>query len=321
MTKNLSSLLEEREKLRKKNLFGKADRIREKVEKEGYRLSDTKKGPKIEKVTSKFKKKVGNYIVLFGSGEISPVGRRIHEFVFKKLVPPVNVVIIDTPAGFQPNVNIVALEIKDFIEKHLKNFKPQVTILNARDKEGKYSVNRENICKELKEADYIFTGPGSPTYALNLFKDSRLYYCLKEKISDTVLSFASAATIALGRYTLPVYEIYKVGTYLYWEKGLDFFSSLGLPISIVPHWNNNEGGKKLDTSRCFMGLRRFEKLLGLLPKEEILVGIDEQTALVINLNSKKGLVLGKGKVTILKDRKVTLEIASGNHFDWSSIPI
>jgi hypothetical protein len=67
------------------------------------------------------------------------------------------------------------------------------------------------------------------------------------------LAFASAASIAVGRYALPVYEIYKVGADLHWVDGLDLFRVFGWELAIVPHWNNREGGDDLDTSRCFMG--------------------------------------------------------------------
>jgi hypothetical protein len=30
-------------------------------------------------------------------------------------------------------------------------------------------------------------------------------------------------------------------------------------LSFIPHWNNAEGGIDLDTSRCFVGLDRFNQ--------------------------------------------------------------
>ena len=37
-------------------------------------------------------------VALFGSGETSPAGRRVHEYVFERLGRPVEVAILDTPA-------------------------------------------------------------------------------------------------------------------------------------------------------------------------------------------------------------------------------
>ena len=57
---------------------------------------------------------------------------------------------------------------------------------------------------------------------------------------------ASAMALAVSTHTLPVYEIFKVGSELHWMPGLDLFKGIGLDLTIVPHWNNNEGGAKLD---------------------------------------------------------------------------
>jgi len=53
---------------------------------------------------------------------------------------------------------------------------------------------------------------------------------------------ASAAALTIGRFTLPVYEIYKVGQDIHWVDGLDILSQFGLHLVVVPHWNNAEGG-------------------------------------------------------------------------------
>jgi hypothetical protein len=69
----------------------------------------------------------------------------------------------------------------------------------------------------------------------------------------------------------------------------------------VPHWNNNEGGEKHDTSRCYMGQPRFAELMDQLPQETTVVGIDEHTALIIDPERGACRVLGAGGVTILRD--------------------
>ena len=100
---------------------------------------------------------------------------------------------------------------------------------------------------------------------------------------------------------LPVYEIYKAGLGLYWEKGLDLFSKYMEEATVIPHRNNREGGEKLDTSFCFMGKERFGRLVKLLPDGEKVTGIDEQTALIIDLKSKSRKVMGKGKTFKLNE--------------------
>jgi cysteinyl-tRNA synthetase len=52
LPEEIQNMLEEREKARKENNWEKADRIRDEIQKQGYRLEDSEKGPKIEKVNS-----------------------------------------------------------------------------------------------------------------------------------------------------------------------------------------------------------------------------------------------------------------------------
>jgi len=119
--------------------------------------------------------------------------------------------------------------------------------------------------------------------------------------TGTALVLASAATIAFGCQTMPVYEIFKAGMDLHWQPGLDFFRDYGLSLIIIPHWNNAEGGTELDTSRCFMGKDRFEELVGILQCEGTIVGIDEHTSLWVDLANSQAQVFGKGTVHIIRD--------------------
>jgi hypothetical protein len=74
--------------------------------------------------------------------------------------------------------------------------------------------------------------------------------------------FASAAACIVGNRTLPVYEVYKVGQAPRWLEGLDLVGAAGLPVAIVPHYDNAEGGTH-DTRFCYMGDRRlFGRHLG-----------------------------------------------------------
>ena len=98
----------------------------------------------------------------------------------------------------------------------------------------------------------------------------------------------------LSDVTLPVYEIYKVGAELAWTPGLNLFGNLGMDLAIVPHWNNNEGGAKLDTSHCYMGNDRFNELKSMLPDETVILAIDEHTACVVDLGREQARVHGNG---------------------------
>ena len=238
-------------------------------------------------------------IVLFGSGETSASGRAIHDRLMAELPRPVIVAILETPAGFQPNSEHVAREVGEFMTARLKNYQPEVRIVPARKKGSGFSPDDPHLLEPLLDANYVFLGPGSPTYAArNLEGTLALEYLLERHRAGAVLCFASAATLAVGAKVLPVYEIFKAGSDLYWADGLDIFGLFGLELAIVPHWNNNDGGVHLDTSRCFMGQQRMDQLRQLLPASTVVLGIDEHTALIFDFQQGQGLVLGKGSITI-----------------------
>jgi hypothetical protein len=70
-------------------------------------------------------------------------------------------------------------------------------------------------------------------------------------------------------------------------------------LVFVPHWNNQDGGEELDTSRCFMGKPRFAELVELIPSELTILGIDEQTAMIVDPQACSCQVVGLGGVTLI----------------------
>jgi len=216
---------------------------------------------------------------------------------------PVPVAVIETPAGFQPNTNTLAQEVKGFFEHSLQNFKPQVTIVPARRRgDGPHGTDEPSLTEGIDSASYVFAGAGSPTYAVRHLADSRLWQAVADRLEQgATLALASAMALAVSTHTLPVYEIYKVGTELEWMPGLNLFGNLGMDLAIVPHWNNNEGGTKLDTSHCYMGNDRFNELRAMLPSETVILSIDEHTACVVDLGKEQARVHGNGSVSVIRD--------------------
>jgi hypothetical protein len=243
-------------------------------------------------------------IALFGSGETSPSGHKIFEYLFNVLPPAPHVALLETPAGFELNSDQVIGRIGEFLEHHLQNFDPQIEVIPARRRGTFHSPDNPNILEPLLNADLVFMGPGSPTYAIRQLRNSVAWQMIiaNHYLGGTI-ALASAATIAISSFALPVYEIYKVGEDLHWKEGLDFFGLYGLSLAFVPHWNNNDGGDELDTSRCFMGIQRFSPLLEILPTNTTVLGIDELTALIIEPDSGECRVIGKGRVILLPGGK------------------
>ncbi len=235
-------------------------------------------------------------IAIMGSGEITDSMVRVHRLLLSHLPPPVKAVFIDTPAGFQMNADDLFEKAKEYFQKRLNQPLERVSFKSSKE----ISVyEAERAYQTLREADYIFVGPGSPTYALRNWKGTPIPDIIAERIKKGACFIAaSAAALTLGSFTLPVYEIYKVGEELHWEEGLNLLGTFELPLVVIPHWNNAEGGTH-DTRFCYMGEPRLIQLRSLLPPETPILGVDEHTACVVDFASGQMVVKGIGGITIL----------------------
>jgi hypothetical protein len=209
---------------------------------------------------------------------------------------------METPAGFELNSPQVAGRVADFLANRLQNYHPQVDVIPARKKNSPYSPDDPELLAPLLHANFIFMGPGSPTYAIRQLHGTLAWDIIRARHRlGATLVFASAATIAVGAQALPVYEIYKVGLDVHTLPGLDFFSGFGGPISFIPHWNNAEGGADVDTSRCFIGMDRFAEWCALLPSGHTTVGLDEHTGIIIDFGKQTCSVAGVSSVSLVRE--------------------
>lgn len=239
-------------------------------------------------------------VALLGSGETTANAGVIYDLLTSGATAPLPIAVLETPAGFQPNAERVAGKVADYLRVRLQNLQPAITLLPARARGTELSPDNPATTEALRDARLIFLGPGSPTYTVRQLQGSLAWerVIARQRCGVPIVT-ASAATIAMGAFALPVYEIYKVGAELHWQPGLDLFRPYGLSLVFVPHWDNTEGGAELDTSRCYVGRERFERMLAMLPGDLTVVGIDEHTGLVIDPAAGVGRVLGRGGVTVI----------------------
>jgi hypothetical protein len=241
-------------------------------------------------------------IAFLGSGETSLAGGRIFETLARSLPEGLRIALLETPAGFELNSPQVTGRVAEFMQSRLQNYKPQIDVIPARKRGTDFSPDDPDILRPLLSADMIFMGPGSPTYAIRQLRDSLAWDILRARHRlGATLVFASAATISVGAWALPVYEIYKVGEDVYSLPGLDLFSDFGVTLSFIPHWNNAEGGIDLDTSRCFVGLDRFNQWCDTLPPENSTLGLDEHTGIILDFQTGVCQVLGVSSVSIVRE--------------------
>jgi hypothetical protein len=164
------------------------------------------------------------------------------------------------------------------------------------------------IVAKLAAAPLVFAGPGSPTYALRQWQGTLVPPVLAEKLAlGGALTFASAAALTLGAVTVPVYEVYKVGEDPRWVPGLDLLAAIGLHVALIPHYDNAEGGTH-DTRFCYLGEQRLAMLERELPEDTFVLGVDEHSALCIDLDAHHAVVSGHGGVTVrVRGRSARIE--------------
>lgn len=241
-------------------------------------------------------------IAFLGSGETSLAGGRIFETLARLIPHPLRIAILETPAGFELNASLVAGRVGEFLKTRLQNYKPVIDLIPARKQGTEFSPDNFEILKPLLQANFIFMGPGSPSYTARQLRGSLAWDIIHARHRQgATLVFASAATISVGQWVLPVYEIYKVGEDVHVKDGLGFFSDFGMHVSFIPHWNNAEGGVDLDTSRCFVGMERFEQWRQQTPPENIIVGLDEHSGVIMDFEKNACDVHGVSSVTVLKN--------------------
>ena len=156
----------------------------------------------------------------------------------------------------------------------------------------------ERGLRALADADYIFAGPGSPTYALRQWAGSSVARIMIDKLTNGgIVTFASAAALTLGKATVPVYEVYKVGQDVQALEGLDILASIGINAALIPHYDNTEGANH-DTRFCYLGEARLQMFESLLDSDTYVLGVDEHTGLIIDIDAQTATVVGNSNVTI-----------------------
>lgn len=228
-------------------------------------------------------------IALLGSGETAPGMTRVHRELLARQSDS-RAILLDTTFGFQENVPQMTAKLVDYFATSLRTSIAPVSFTSF---ENATEIERTIVRQRVREANYVFAGPGSPSYALAQWQPLGIATEFERVLeSGGTLCFSSAAVVTLGRFAVPVYEIYKVGTAPFWLDGLNLLGVAGLNCVAIPHFDNNEGAN-YDTRYCYLGERRLRVLEEQLDDDVATLGIDEHTALVIDLESDTLSVSGR----------------------------
>ncbi|HSJ46567.1 MAG TPA: Type 1 glutamine amidotransferase-like domain-containing protein [Euzebyales bacterium] len=244
-------------------------------------------------------------LAIMGSGETAPTMVSIHQELFSRLPASARAVLIETPYGFQENADEISDRTATYFARNVGRTIEVVGMRTDADADEAAAVAR------LQAADYVFAGPGSPTYALDRWRGSSFADAVTDKLqTGGIVVFASAAAVSLGRHAIPVYEIYKVGRRPHWVEGLDLLAAAGIDAAVIPHFDNAEGGTH-DTRFCYLGARRLTMMEDELPDDTLVIGVDEHTALILDLDERIVTIQGRGYVTVRRGGQVLRVVDSG----------
>jgi hypothetical protein len=248
---------------------------------------------------------VGRILAIIGSGETSPTMVTVHRELLARLgLARPQAIVLATPYAFQENAADVSARAQRYFADSVglqvrvaagtsPNADPAVAPpLTGQDTEGREAAG-------ITAADWVFAGPGSPSYALAHWRAGPVAAGLRDRVlaGDGVTVLASAAAATAGQFTVPVYEVYKAGGAPRWLAGLDLLGALGLKVAVIPHYDNTEGGR-YDTRHCYLGGRRLALMERELPADAAVLGVDEHTAALIDLRTGGVEVRGRGGLTV-----------------------
>ncbi len=254
-------------------------------------------------------------LVIIGSGETSPTMVTVHRDLLARLgVRRPRALLLATPYAFQENAASVSARAQRYFSGSVgldvcvtpgtsdnagPGMAPPMHEEHAPDRETPDRETPDREAADISTADWVFAGPGSPSYAIAHWRAGPVAEALRERILAgpglTVLASAAAATA--GEFALPVYEIYKAGGAPRWLPGLDLMGALGLKVAVIPHYDNTEGGH-YDTRYCYLGERRLAVMERELPADGAVLGVDEHTAVLIDTATSEVEIRGRGGVTV-----------------------
>jgi hypothetical protein len=262
-------------------------------------------------------------LAIMGSGETAPTMVTPHREIVARLGQPTpRAVLLDTPYGFQENASEITQRAVEYFSHRVQLTIEAAGFLGplAVDQTQRTPIAEAAALSRLRTAGFVFAGPGSPSYALSVWRGSPVPEALAAKLAEGgAVVFSSAAALTLGRFSVPVYEIYKVGQPVHWLDGLDLMRAAGFEGScvVIPHYDNAEGGTH-DTHFCYLGERRLTAMEAMLPDDAWVLGIDEHTVLIADLESRTATVSGRGGLTVRR-RGVSRVIPAGERLEIAAL--
>lgn len=150
---------------------------------------------------------------------------------------------------------------------------------------GRDDAHDAQIVAALRAANFFYFSGGNPEYVLETLRDTPAWDAIGDGIANgAVLAGCSAGAMMLGSYTLRVRAVVN-GQPPQWVPGFGIVPGL----VIVPHFDRIAG---------FVGPELFRTIIASAPAATVLIGIDEDTALVRAAPEAAWRVSGRQTVSV-----------------------
>ena len=108
-------------------------------------------------------------LTLMSSGEMSARLSPAHRAVMARLQAPLRAIFLDTPAGFQENASDLAEKAVGYFKQNLQQ---ELNVVSFKARRFATPDQIQAAADQILAANYVFAGPGSPTYAVRNWIDS-----------------------------------------------------------------------------------------------------------------------------------------------------
>src|SRR5690349_14949329 len=122
-------------------------------------------------------------VAIFGSGELSDTMAEAHRNLMARLAGPVVPVFLDSPAGFELNIDQIDEKATAYFKR---NFGLDLSIARYRTVHDSTEALSAALAA-IGRANYIFAGPGSPSYAVRMWRDSKVWEAVSNRWREGAL--------------------------------------------------------------------------------------------------------------------------------------
>jgi cyanophycinase len=171
------------------------------------------------------------------------------------------VVVLPTASGLEPGMP------QQWNARGVAHFTALGATVTAVPLVTRDDASAQPVLDALRQANFFYLSGGNPQYAIATWRDTPAWRILADRFENgAVVAGCSAGAMMLGASTISVRGM-LAGQAPTWEPALGL-----LPGTVtLPHF---------DRTRHFLDDQRFDEMLANAPQNIVVVGVDEDTALI-----------------------------------------